>query len=169
MIKTILKYSVLLSILGLVVSSFSCKEIVKYSEEPQINFKSFYATDSVDILGNEIKFVKLTFSIIDGDGDFGLTESDTLPPYDSLFRHNFFSTLYGKVNDSYEEVDILLGSYRIPWAEVIDGKAYKADVDIDFEYFTNLLPYDTLKYEFYVVDKALHESNIEDSPDIIFN
>ena len=161
-----LKISFIISLLFL---SFSCQEITKYSEIPAIIYKSHIANDSTDILGNKIKYVELTFSIIDGDGDFGLADYDTLPPFDTIYNYNFFSTLFAKTSEGYEEIEILLSSYRIPYIEVENGKAYKADIQIEFEYFHSLMPADTIKYEFYVVDKALNESNIEISPDIAFD
>ena len=149
--------------------TYSCQEITKYSEIPFISYESHISGDSTDILGNKVKFVTLTFSVIDGDADFGLMDSDTMPPYDTIYNYNFFSTLFAKTGGEYQEMEILLGNYRIPFLEGESGKAYKADIDIKFEYFYALMPADTIKYEFYVVDKALNQSNIVQTPEIIFN
>ena len=158
----------ILIVISMLVLVFSCGELVQYSENPVIEYKSHIAIDSTDGLGNPERFVKLKFSIIDGDGDFGLKDSDTIDPYIDNFYYNFFSTLYGKKNGDYKEVDISNPNYRIKYIEVEENKAYKADIIIDFEYMNEITSYDTVKYEFYVVDRALHQSNIASSPDIFF-
>jgi len=158
-----------LALIFILIIGYSCHEITKYSEIPEIHYKSHISKDSVDILGNQIKYIELTFSVLDGDADFGLAVGDTLPPFDTIYNNNFFSTLFAKENGVFEEVDILLSSYRIPYLEVVGGKAYKADVKVEFEYFYSLLPSDTIKYEFHVYDKALNQSNIEETPEIIFD
>ena len=164
-----MQYFIKILIISLILAfSISCREITKYSEIPAIKYKSHVSGDTTDILGNHIKFVNLTFSIIDGDGDFGLAATDTLPPFDTIYNYNFFSTLYEKTIDGYEEIEILLGNYRIQYLAVEGGKAYKADIKIEFEYFHSLMTADTIKYEFFVIDKALNESNIVESPDIYF-
>ncbi len=148
----------------------SCSDITKYSEIPQIQYLNHVAYDTVDILSNPIRFVELQFSIIDGDGDFGLKDSDTLHPYDTIYDKNFFSTIYGLSNNNYIEIDdIFYPDSRIKYVEVENHKAYKADIYIEFEYPKSMVEFDTIKYDFYVVDRALNHSNLETTPDIIFN
>jgi len=162
-----MKLSVLAIITGLVIF-VSCHEITQYSEIPAIVYKSHVARDSFDLLGNSTKYVELTFSIIDGDGDFGLADEDTLPPYDTIYNFNFFPSLFAKTDTGFVKVDIAYPNFRIPFVEVENHKAYKADIIIEMEYISALLMSDTIKYDFYVVDKALNESNIATTPEIIF-
>ncbi|MEA3445237.1 MAG: hypothetical protein U9R19_10995 [Bacteroidota bacterium] len=160
----------LLIMLTAMFAQYSCSEITEYSEIPEIKYLDHIALDSVDILDNPIRFVDLRFSIIDGDGDFGLKESDTLPPFDTIYNNNFFSVLYGYKNGGFELVEgIVNPDSRIKFIAIENHKAYKADIYIEFEYSKNLVNYDTLKYDFYVVDRALNHSNTVTSPNIIFN
>ena len=162
-----MKFSIIAVIIGLTFI-VSCHEITQYSEIPAITYKSHIARDSFDILGNSTKFVELTFSIIDGDGDFGLADDDTLPPFDTIYNFNFFPTLFAKNDTGFLEVSIAYPNFRIPFVQVENHKAYKADIIIEMEYITSFLETDTIKYDFYVVDKALNESNVVTTPEIIF-
>ncbi len=166
-IRVKIEFFVLSVILGLFVFN-SCHEIIQYSEIPEIKYKSHIAKDTFDLLDNPTRFVELTFSIIDGDGDFGLADEDTLPPYDTIYNFNFFPTLYEKTDSGFYKVDIAYPNFRIPFVEIDNHKAYKADIKIKMEYIYSLLPHDTIKYDFYVVDKALNKSNISTTPEIVF-
>lgn len=157
----------LISGLLLVSIFFSCKEIQQYSEVPEIHFTSYSAKDSVDPLGNQVLFVKLIFSVVDGDGDIGLLDSDTLPPYDSIYQYNFFSTWLSKNNSMWTVQGER--NYRIPFVPVDNHKAYKAEIQIDYNHYPATFQGDSIRYEFYIIDKALNQSNIEESPAIPVN
>ena len=159
-----------ITIFGILAIGFiSCGDLISYSETPAIKYLDHIAKDSIDEdLGNRIKYVELKFSIVDGDGDFGLTDADTLEPFDSLYYNNFYSTLYGYSKGDFDSVAIANPNYRIKYVEIEDQKAYKADIYIEFEYFDGFMEYDTIKYDFYVVDKALNHSNTATTPDIVF-
>ncbi len=149
--------------------TLSCSELTKYSEIPAIEYSSHIAADTVDALNNPVRFVELKFSIIDGDGDFGLKDSDTLPPYDTIFNNNFFTSLYGLNNGNSEIVENILNpNSRIKYIEIEGQTTYKADIYIEFSYSKSLVNYDTIKYEFFVVDRALNQSNTVTTPNIVF-
>lgn len=148
---------------------FSCERIEEYPDEPVIEFQSFLLKDTIDELDNQIKLGKLIFSFTDGDGDIGLSAGDTLPPYCDTcdYHYNLFISLFEKTDSEFYEADLQIPLYyRIPYA-VQDGqnKTLKGQIHINFEY--NSILYDTIKYEFYMVDRALHQSNIETTPEII--
>ena len=58
--------------------------------------------------------------------------------------------------------------YRIPYIEPREGqnKILSGEIKIDFEYPT--IKYDTIMYDFYITDRALHKSNVESTSDISF-
>ncbi len=155
----------------LLIMFASCNEITKYSEIPQIKYERHFVTDSINALGNEQLFLQLTFSVIDGDGDIGLMDGDTVAPYDSIYEYNFFPKLFIKTLGIWEEATLLNEGayYRIPYIDIENHKAYKAEIDIEFQYFSALLPGDTIKYEFYMLDRALNQSNTATTPEILLN
>lgn len=131
-------------------SFYSCKKKDKFPAEPEITFKAFekFGADSAHLI----------ISFTDGDGDIGLTQSDTSEPY--LF--NFFTRYYTKVNGVFvEKVLPIPLNFRIPILNSSKkSKSLEGDILITFlkpYYFPTLK--DTIQYEIYIKDRALHESN----------
>ena len=158
---------ILILIITVLLSGLSCKKIESLPEIPSISFKSFILIDTTDVLGNEGKIGELTFDFEDGDGDIGLTQPDSLSADSSNF--NLFFTLFSKTDGEFIEVsenDLETPlNYRIPYIKKEgQNKALKGEIQIDFIYL--LFEYDTIKYSFFIVDRALHKSNIETTPEI---
>lgn len=156
----------------LLIFTFSCKKPQQYPTIPQISYKSYEIRDTIDLLDNVVKRGKLKFYVIDGDGDIGLSEADSIAPYNlgSLYYHNLFLTMYEKIDGKFEKVDLTVPlNYRIPYV-VPQGqnKTLKADIIVDID-FPQVINYDTIKYDFFIFDRALNQSNIISSPEIIIN
>ena len=154
----------------LIVSIFSCEKATNFSKIPIIKFKKIIFEENEDILGNKIKKIELTFSVIDGDGDIGLEEllnQDTIV-YDTLYYYNLFTTLYVKENGSFRVFETEVPNYRIPYIEIQGrNRVLKADIKIDIEYAigsTETMPYDTIKYDLFIYDRASNKSNLITSP-----
>jgi hypothetical protein len=162
-----IKLPLILSILAIVISS--CHKLEQLPAVPHIEFKSFSIFDTTDILGTLSKGGRLKVTFEDGDGDLGLaapTEGDT----DTT---NLFLTLFRRVNGKIVQAsdnDLLKpSSYRIPYMERTgQNKILKGTISITFEYFfySNA---DTVKYDFYIRDRALNDSNVESTPDIVIS
>ncbi|MBK8808542.1 MAG: hypothetical protein IPO21_18670 [Bacteroidales bacterium] len=72
-----------------VIFLYSCNKLEKYSEIPKITYKGFTA-NIVEEKGVAVnKQVQLHFYILDGDGDVGLTEADTVKPFTDSLASNF--------------------------------------------------------------------------------
>jgi len=150
------------------LSGLSCKKIETLPEIPSISFKSFILIDTTDALGNEGKIGELIFDFEDGDGDIGLTQPDSLSADSTNF--NLFFTLFNKIDGEFIEVsekDLETPlNYRIPYIKKEgQNKALKGEIKVDFIYL--LFEYDTFKYSFFIVDRALHKSNVETTPEIV--
>lgn len=153
-----------------VAFSLSCQKIESISEIPYIEFKSFELRDTIDLLGNPGKVGELIFKFEDGDGDIGLEQPDSLSS-DST-NYNLFFTLYEKIEGQFQKVDEenleTPLNYRIPYIENIgQNKTLIGEVKVEFYYYLLAL-YDTIMYEFYIVDRALHKSNLETTTEIAF-
>jgi hypothetical protein len=165
-------------IFGLIILVFAqCRKIEVYPDEPQISFIEVLAKDSVDVLDNKIKHVTLKFKVIDGDGDIGLDEADTLGPFsrDSAYYYNLFITEYEKVGDEFIEVtDIEFPrNYRIPnLTPEGQNKTLIANVSVEIEYgYSDLNPlrFTEFKYHYKVVDRSFNFSNTDTSSLIVFD
>ena len=147
---------------------FSCKKPKVYSDIPLIKYENFRFVDS---LGSIIGV--LTFSFTDGDGDIGLTQpitSDSLapPPPDSTY-YDLFITMFSKTNGIYDTVKFPTPFYyRLPFYESI-GQYKTAQGRIFIQlFYLKPFSWDTVRYKFYIFDRAMHRSNTVTSPDIIF-
>lgn len=155
--------------LFLIMLTPSCDDVVEYSPIPDITFISTKVIDSTDILGNPKTYVELLFSVIDGDGDMGLNEFDTLSPFTGKYQYNFFSTLVYIENGLYDSSGLADYNYRIPYIEIENHKAYKAEISVEFEYFNNQIQSDSVAIEFFIVDRALNHSDTLITPAIVIS
>ena len=131
-----------------------------------------------DIFGKDSSGV-LRLQFTDGDGDMGLSPSDTFPPfnYGSKFYFNFFINYFEKQNGEWVKIvlppiepggDTLTNNSRIPDLTPV-GQNKVLQGDLIFELFTNnpFSPYDTIKYEVTIVDRALNRSNMVSTQEIV--
>jgi len=156
--------------------AIACKKIEVYPDEPSLSFTSVIVKDSTDILDNPIKYVKLTFDVIDGNGDIGLNDDDTTGPFhrDSQYYYNLFIREYEKIGDAFIEVTEVEfpRNYRIPdLTPAGQNKTLKAEISVEMEYRysnANPLPFNEFKYFYYLVDRDLNKSNTDTSTLVIF-
>jgi len=157
-------------ILFAVVCINACIKQEHYPDVPQIQFISFvtaYDTGKYAVNGT------LSISFTDGDGDIGLRDRDTLPPYDTSgpYYYNFVLTFFNKVNGIYTQVDLHPPfSARIPILNPeYPGKAIKGVITYD-TINLKLIPhpgYDTIRFDAFIYDRALNKSNVISTPEII--
>ncbi len=143
-----------------------CFRIETYPPEPQIEFISFTYSDSTDLLGNHALIGVLRFSFVDGDGDIGFEQSSDPTMEDSL--KTIFIKKYIKANGIYEEVlDSISLNFRVPYITPDENNpVLKGEIMIglnEYPPFDN----DTVKYSFYIVDRAGNKSNVAETGDLI--
>ncbi|MBI9038807.1 MAG: hypothetical protein JEY97_11790 [Bacteroidales bacterium] len=140
----------------------SCQKTEKYSDIPQIEFSGI---TKIFTPNNIVDKVVLKIAFTDGDGDIGLTQNDTLPPYD----YNFFIKYFEKREGEFVEVVLADFSFnaRIPILTPEGrNKSIKGEIQ-DTIIINTMSVYDTIRFETYIVDRALHESNIITTPDVV--
>lgn len=162
------KYQVIFLVLLLTI--VSCKKIEKISPVPFIEFKSFSLFDTLDILGNNSKAGRLDFYFEDGDGDLGLEaptddQTDTTNLFLALFRKE--GGLMLPVTDTRDPL-LPYSSYRIPYMERLgQNKILKGTISVIFMYLS-YSPTDTIRYDFYIEDRAENLSNTASTAEIAF-
>jgi hypothetical protein len=145
----------------------SCKKVVELPATPHIDFISFTIFDTLDILGNTSKGGRLKFHFEDGDGDLGLnppadTQSDSTNLFFKLFRKTGGTMVQAPDNDPLKPPD-----FRIPYMERLgQNKILKGTISVTFLYLF-AKPTDTIKYDFYIQDRALNISNVASTSEII--
>lgn len=159
----------MLGLLGFAfLSLLACERIEKISPIPAISYENYDLLLGKDSLGNELYIIQVVFTFIDGDGDIGLFLTGD-PEQDStnLYFITFQKTSDGSYLPADDEQDTLI--YTIAYDDAMErvgqNKTLKGDIYIDHIYY--FLPdYDTIRYEFYMYDRARNQSNIEMTEDI---
>lgn len=160
---------IIILISGMIII-FGCPKPRQYSEIPEIKFKQVILYDTVDAISS-IKRYKLLFGLIDGDGDVGLKVDDSIGyNIDTIYLSNFLASLYEIKNGDTIMVDSLNNyCYKIP-NEIMpfgQNKTLIADVFIDYSFSYDRhgnLPYDSIMFDFFIVDTMLNKSNIIKTP-----
>ncbi len=149
-------------VFGIIV--FACGKIQSLPDTPKIEYTDFTVFDTVDILGNAAKGGRLRFKFEDGDGDLGLPTPapDAESKDDST---NLFFTLYRKTGGvmaiAPDNDPLKPSNYRIPYMEVTgQNKILKGTISVTFFYLF-YSEADTVRYDFYVKDRAQHISNTQ--------
>jgi len=147
--------------IALLVFLCACRKPERFSIIPEIKLISFEEYQPTDTTIGAI----LTFYFQDGDGDLGLNDEDKYSPYDtgSIYYYNFFCDYYEKQNGFFVEIE-----HPIPYHARFPRLSYLPDEPISGEIYIKMpsyfdSPYDTTKIRFYIVDRKLHHSNIEEA------
>ena len=173
-----MKKRYLIGLLVLALTVCCCQKPVEYPVEPKITYEGFTYLINADstFSGEGI----ISFSYTDGDGDLGLDDGDTLPPFgfhdpyyynmvvDYLKCENgvFVKTplLSPHVPTSPDDTLVLFDTVtfnarfkRLRDSE--DPKAISGTMDYKLTVQNPFSPNDTVKFEIRILDRALHESN----------
>jgi hypothetical protein len=152
----------------------ACEMPETVSPVPEITYKSFLLENYRDSLGNQGKLGTLKFDFIDGDADIGAIVYDYDTTEESLAKkYNVFLVPFEKLPDSYyDSVKTEPLKYIIrndpKLTRVGQNKTIKGEIEISIQY-SIIPPQDTLRYEFYIIDRAKHRSNLAYTSDIGFH
>lgn len=161
----------IIPVLFAILTVVSCSKIETLSDIPHIEYRSFKVFDTTDILGNYCKGGRLNFYFEDGNGDIGLES----PVYELDDTVNLFFTLYRKTGKVFTEVPesdpINPSDYRIPYMERTgQNKILKGTISVTFMYlFYPVENTDTVKYEFYIKDRAENLSDTVTTNEIVLS
>ena len=143
---------------------FSCEKAEDYPETPEIEFISFKVIPG----DGEYTISKgvLSFSFVDGDGNIGFYENSEFDTSTTNNVVDFVYKEYYKQNGSFVEKEG--NPFYLPYFEEgIYRKSLKGTVDIYFP--RTILSPDTVYYEFYIIDRDYHQSNIITTPEYIYS
>lgn len=169
---TAMKNRILIGMLLLVAAMFSCQKPVEYPVEPKIAYEGFtyLVYEDSTFSGEGI----VSFSYTDGDGDLGLDDSDTLPPFGFHDAHYYNMVIdYMKcVNGEFVKMPLLSWNpqtqsydtvtFNARFRRLLDSekpKAISGRMEYKLTVQNPLSPDDTIKFEIRILDHALHESN----------
>lgn len=160
----------------------SCRSFEEFPDEPVITYSGFLLENNIETGITERGVLILDYT--DGDGNIGLAESDTFPPFDygSEYYYNMVITYFEMHHNEWEETDLvywnvqdqqfdtLSFSARIPVLTPRSGnQAIKGFIQ-DTLYLYNPLSekaFDTIKFSVFIIDRLLNKSNTVETPAII--
>jgi len=163
----IIKYLVITIITAILYGA--CRKIEQLPPVPYIEFSSFAVFDTLDILGNQSRGGRLLFRFEDGDGDLGLEEPNGFQTDTTNMNLTLFRKKDGVMVEVTDKNDPLLpySSYRIPFMDRPgQNKILKGTISVTFLYQFYTIE-DTIKYEFYITDRAGNNSNVVSTAEII--
>lgn len=153
-----LKRYISIVVFGCTMVVSSCLKKETASPVPLIEFKDFIANKDT---------ANLYINFTDGDGDIGLTQTDTVAPN----NYNCFISYIEKQNGIWVKRVLPFDfNYRIPIVNTSSKKkTIKGEIKITIKpyYYDPFSKFDTIKYEIYIVDKALNKSNVITTREII--
>ena len=167
--------TLVITLVMLLILSNGCRKYDHYPIVPHIDFD--YIRIYPDSLGiDQIGVLKLSFT--DGDGDLGLTAAQNT----GVYQFNLFIKYFEKQKGVFKEIilttpnpqtgkpDTLWFNGRIPYLTPV-GKSKAISGEITDTLFINnfVSPYDTIKYQIYIQDRALNKSNVVETPEIVIN
>jgi hypothetical protein len=150
----------------------ACVKTEQVSPIPEIKFISLKVYLGYDSLLEQYLTVgELKFSFIDGDADIGIYPNNVDTVAWNVNNYNVFLIPYEKVDTSYVAIDLDHSNpppYYTIWHDdkldrVGQNKTIKGTITITI---LDLPQYDTIRYEFYIRDRAGHDSNTETTTDI---
>ncbi len=148
----------------------SCFKEEDYPVIPNITYTDF------QVLGDS---ARLIFEFTDGDGDIGLRDEEISSPYniESYYYYNLYVEYWEKDDNlgwkpgTTLNGDTILFTYRIkPFTNQQEPKSLKGTIEVLLEpsYFN---PFssdsDTIMYKIKLIDRALNESNVIETPEIL--
>lgn len=163
------KHSILIFIL--IILFVACSKKEDFPIEPSIEYVSFLKIYNPQQELFDRGVLKISFQ--DGDGDIGLYDEETEEPYD----YNFIITYFEMQNG--EEVEVVPSWYnpatdsteyfnfhaRIPILTPSGAnKSIKGEIEDTLFIYNYTSPFDTIRFEAYILDRALHESNTVSTP-----
>lgn len=169
----VMKKRYLIGLLLLALAVSACQKPVEYPIEPKIAYEGFtYLMNPDSTFSGE---GVISFSYTDGDGDLGLDDADTLPPFGFNDAHyynmvvDYLKCVNGEFvktpllswnaqTQSYDTVSFNARFKRLRDSE--EPKAISGTMDYKLTVQNPFSPNDTVKFEIRIFDRALHESNV---------
>ena len=159
-------FFLLVSAIGLLLFS-SCMKKESFSDIPQIEFAGWTSVYDTGLFAKR-GILAITFK--DGNGDIGLNPGDTLPPFNKEgdYYYNYLISYFEKQSGTYVKIDLDPPfSARIPVLTPDDLKKAIKGFIVDTLQMNPHPLFDTIRFELCIYDRALHQSNVVTTPDII--
>lgn len=132
----------------------ACNKLETYDDRPIITESSYELLK--DVSGNDTSLL-VKFTYTDGNGDVGLTDADSISPYDANVMIDYFENIDGEYTKILipGTTDTLNFNSRIK--KFGSNNPTKAEVQVKVD--ISILLADTVRFDVYILDKQLNRSN----------
>ncbi len=157
---------IFISLFLVIIFVVACEKITTVNPVPVIKFKDFTLKQGIDSLGNHVYVGTLLFNFSDDDG----ADLNTSPYGDTIY--SIITTPYIKIDTQYIVSDFdtvhnyLIYDQDMNINKTGQNKTLHGDIEITRYYY--IIPADTVRYEFYIIDNEGNISNTETTSDIAF-
>lgn len=148
----------------------SCLKREEFPNRPDVEYVGFFPNPNATSKADSVGFVRFNFT--DGDGDLGLNKGDTLGEFasDLPYHYNLFIRYFERQNGDFVEV-VPPGNINVRFKRLSsEGGNGSIQGFMDVRTFvSSASPYDTVRYEMYIVDRALNHSDTLVTEPLVFS
>jgi hypothetical protein len=172
---------ILVLVLAMVfIGLVSCRKFEEYPPQPYIEFRDFALMMNQQTGITDKGVLRIFYR--DGDGDLGLEQGDTLPPFERSgdYHYNLIINYYEiqngqrtlvplvTWNNTTQQYDTLTLNARMPLLLPRNQrKSIQGIIDYELFVYNPLSNYDTIQLTVQVIDRTLHLSNEVITPPIV--
>lgn len=145
----------------------SCRKFEEYPPEPQITYNDFVLYLNPETGITEVGVLSVQY--IDGDGDIGLDQGDTLAPFhpEGDFHYNFKVRYFEQQQGHLVEVPVNFNARIPPLIPKDQTKSVKGIIEQEVYIYNPASSYDTILFKVQLIDRALNISNEISTPLIV--
>lgn len=154
--------------LGLAIFVISCQTFEDFPPEPSISYNDFQLfIDTISGAQHGVLFI----NYIDGDGDIGLDQSDTMPPYHfgGDFHYNLLVQLFELKQNELVKNDADFNARIPPLIDKEQTKSIQGVIEYEMLLWDAVSEHlsDTIQFRVQLIDRALNMSNEISTPYIV--
>lgn len=133
---------------------FACNKLEEYDDRPIITESSYSLLKNQQ--GKDTSLV-LKFTFTDGDGNVGLEPSDTIPPNNTNVKIDYFE----KIDGEFSKIIIPGTTDTLNFNSIIKkfGSNNPTKAEVEIKVNIGVVLADTVRFDYYIVDKDLNRSN----------
>ncbi len=142
----------------------ACNKLEEYDDRPIITEGSYYLLQNAQ--GKDTSLV-LKFTFTDGDGNVGLGTSDTSAPYDTNVKIDYLE----KIDGAFTKILIPGSTDTLNFNSRIKsfGSNSPTKAEVEVKVNISVVLADTVKFDYYILDKDLNRSNKMSTGTIVLN
>jgi len=144
-----------------------CRKFEEYPPEPEISFNKFTLLINPQTGISEKGILAISYR--DGDGDIGLSQADTLFPFQASgdYYYNLLIKMFELRNGIFVEHPANFNARIPPLIPKDQKKGIKGVIEYQIDLYDPTSAFDTIRFDVQLIDRALNISNKVETPPIV--